>query len=109
MVELIETLKEKSRANNAPAWKRLAKELEKPARQRRSVNLYKVAKYCRDGEIAVVPGKLLGVGELDKPVTIAAFSFSKEAKSKVAKQGKALSIAELLEKHPKAEKVRIIG
>ena len=91
-------------------WKRVAKDLSKSARQRRVVNLYKINKYARDGETILVPGKVLSVGDLDKKVVVAAFSFSGEAKEKILKKnGSVLSIKELLKQNPQGKQVRILG
>ena len=106
--ELIETLKRKAFENKANIWKRIAEDLEGSTRNRKAVNLYTISQVLRDGEIALVAGKVLGDGEVGK-VTVAAYSFSESARSKILKTGKIMTINELLEKHPKGEKVRIIG
>ena len=90
-------------------WKRIAEDLEKPTRQRREVNLYKINKHTRQGETALVPGKVLSLGNIDKKLTIAAYQFSKQAKEKISKTGKAISIKELIKDNPKGKKIRIIG
>tara|TARA_Y100000310_G_C20299247_1_gene630967 strand:+ start:28 stop:387 length:360 start_codon:yes stop_codon:yes gene_type:complete len=91
-------------------WKRIAKDLSKPTRQRRVVNLYKINKYAKEGETIIVPGKVLSIGELDKKVNIAAYQFSTQAKIKIEnKQGSVITIKELLEKNPQGKKVRILG
>ena len=91
-------------------WKRVVKDLKKPTRQRRLVNVYKINKFARDGETVLVPGKVLSVGELDKKITVAAFQYSQFAKKKIEeKQGSALTISELFKKNPKAKGIRIIG
>jgi len=91
-------------------WKAAAKNLEKPSRQRRQVNIYKIDKHVQDGELALVPGKVLGVGELTKSVTVAAFAFSQEARNKIeASNGKILTIKELMKQNPKGKGVRILG
>src|SRR3989339_2205041 len=87
-------------------WKRVVKDLNKPSRQRRIVNLYKIEQYAQDGETILVPGKVLSVGEINKKVEVAALNFSAEAKEKIlAAKGKALSISELLMKNPEGKKV----
>ncbi len=107
---LIKKLKEKALAEGARLWWRVAEDLEKPTRQRREINLYKLDRFVQDGEIALVPGKVLGVGTVSKPVEVAAFAFSEEAKRKIVGQkGKAFSIEELLTKNPKPSAIRIIG
>jgi len=70
----------------------------------------KIEKYLRDGETAVVPGKLLSLGNLTKKAEIAAYQASQQTKEKIAKaNAKFLTIPELMKKNPKGEKVRIIG
>ena len=107
---LIRELKKKSIEEKVKLWKRIASDLEKPSRRRRIVNLFSLDKNTKDNETVIVPGKLLATGELNKKITIAAFSVSKEAKNKIKKNGSSLlSITELIEKNPKGKNVRIIG
>jgi len=103
---LIKDLKKTSLENKAPIWKRIALELEKSSRRRRSVNLYHINKYCENGETIVVPGKVLATGDLTKQIKVAAWSFSESASSKVKD---AISIHDLLKENPKGKNVRIIG
>ena len=107
MGALITALKRQAIEGQRPLWKRVASDLEKPSRQRRIVNLWKLDQYAKDGEIVIVPGKVLGDGQLTKKVTIAAYSYSAEAKKKLDKQ--ALTITELLKKHPDGKGIRIMG
>jgi len=91
-------------------WRRIVKDLKKPSRQRRIVNLYKINKYVKEGETIIVPGKVLSVGDLDKKVDIAALNFSNGAKEKIIEaKGKAMTIKELLQINPEGKKVRILG
>lgn len=95
---------------NASLWKRIAYDLEKPTRKRREVNVSRINKYINDNEIAVVPGKVLGAGEIKKSVIVAAWQFSEQAKEKILKaKGSCITIQELLKKKPKLSQVRIIG
>ena len=107
--KLIRELKEKSLAEGTKLWKRLAHDLEKPTRQRRSVNLYKLEKHAKVGETIVVPGKVLSVGEITKKLNVAAFQFSNEANQKINKVGKTMTIQQLMKDNPKGSKVRILG
>lgn len=97
-------------ARGSRFWKRILEELNKPSRQRRVVNVYKIDKYARPGETVIVPGKVLSVGELHKKVNVAAVNFSSGAKEKIIQaKGRALSIQELLQENPQGKKVRILG
>lgn len=106
---LIQELKKKSLEQDVKLWKRIALFLETPTRKGKVVNLYKLEKSVREDETAIVPGKVLGVGDLNKKLTIAAFKFSGSAADKINKVGKAITISELMEQNPKGSKVRIIG
>jgi len=98
------------KAISSPLWKRVIEDLKKSTRQRRTVNVYKIEKFARDGETILVPGKVLSVGEISKKVDVAAFSFSAEAKRKISeKKGRTLTIKELLQHNPDGKKVRILG
>lgn len=106
---LIDKLKVLGNKNNVPLWKRIARDLERPTRIRRKVNIYKINKYTRENEIALVPGKVLSMGELTKKVTVASYQFSDAAKEKINSVGKTISISELIKEDPKGKRIRIIG
>lgn len=107
--QLVQELKKTAIEKKAPLWKRIAVELEKPARNKRVVNLYKLEKFCKDGETVIVPGKVLGTGVLSKKITIIAFQYSDEALEKINKVGKALLIKDYVKQGTLAKGVRIIG
>lgn len=86
-------------------WKRVADELERPTRHMPSVNLSKIALHIREGEVALVPGKVLSLGQVSSKVSVAALQFSETARKKI---GKAMSIAELLKENPMGKKVRLL-
>ena len=96
------------RKTKAKVWIRIADELERATRNMPSVNIYKINKITRENEIAVIPGKVLGVGNLEKKITIAAFQFSETALEKINKTGKAISLQEAVKTNPKGLKVRIL-
>lgn len=108
-MELLQLLKKTAIENKAAVWKRVASDLEKSTRRRRIVNIYKIEKYTKDNDVIVVPGKVLGTGDLNKKVTVAAFNFSDEAYRKIKEKGNPVSIRELLEKNPKGSKIKLMG
>ncbi|MBI2103287.1 50S ribosomal protein L18e [Candidatus Woesearchaeota archaeon] len=98
------------KARSSPFWKRVASDLQKPTRQRRVVNVYKIEKFAQEGETILVPGKVLSVGDLHKKVAVAALTFSEDAARKIKEaKGSVLSIQELLKRNPEGKKVRILG
>jgi large subunit ribosomal protein L18e len=106
---LIEELKALSIKENVNIWKRIASDLERPTRNRRAVNLSRIARFTKADENVIVPGKVLGTGELTHKVNIAAFTVSKSALTKVGNNGTFMTIEEVMQKNPKGKNLRIIG
>ena len=109
LIRLIRELRSLANKEKVALWKKTAEYLQMPTRRRRVVNLYKIEKYTKDDETALIPGKVLSLGDFNKKITVAAYQFSNEAKEKINKTGKAISIQELIKKNPKGKKVRILG
>ncbi|QQG38554.1 MAG: 50S ribosomal protein L18e [Candidatus Woesearchaeota archaeon] len=106
---LIQELNRLGRDKNINLWRRIAEDLSKSTRSRREVNIDKIVKHTNDGEIALVPGKVLGIGDMTKKLTVAGWKFSKSAEDKINKNGRAISIETLIKENPGGKKVRIIG
>ncbi len=106
---LIEDLKRKSIETRNNFLREISEKLNKPRRQRVEVNLAHIERHTKKDEVIIVPGVVLGYGELTKPITISAWKFSKPAKEKIEKsKGKAISIEELVEKNPRGTNVKIL-
>lgn len=65
----------------------LARHLEKPKRNKKPVNVTKIGKFAQEREAVAVPGKVLGSGEIRKPVNVYALSFSESAREKITTAG----------------------
>jgi len=110
LVRLIDDLLKASAENNAKVWKDIAERLAKPLRNYAEVNIGKIDRYLKENEIAVVPGKVLGGGDLTKPVIVAAWRFSESARRKIESTGgRALSIRDLIKENPSGKNIRIIA
>lgn len=108
--DLIQDLKKLSKEKEINLWKRIATDLQKSNKKQRVVNLYKISELTKKGDTVIIPGKVLGTGELKHDVTIAAYKFSRQAKDKISdSKGKPLSIDELIKDNPDGKNVRIIG
>lgn len=118
LVECIEMLKRAAKEHDAPIWSRVAELLARPRSRRAEVNVSKIARYSSSkssssssstSSMIIVPGKVLGSGSIEYPVTVAAFSFSNTAVKKILNaKGNVLSIDELIRMNPKGTGVRII-
>lgn len=110
LVELISELEKKARENEAPIWRDVARRLESPSRNWAEVNVGKIARYAAENETIVVAGKVLGAGDIDKKVTIAAYRSSESSRKKVESAGgRVISLRALVEENPKGSNVRIMG
>ena len=91
-------------------FKSLAKGVSKPRRSRYEVNLSRIEKHAKANETVIVPGVVLGTGDLNKKVNVAAYRFSDSAKTKIEKSGgKCLTLDEFSESYRKGTKIRIMG
>ena len=110
LLTLIQDLKKTSNEQQAPIWKDVAERLEKPLRNWPEVNLSRIEKNLGADETALIPGKVLSPGNLTKKASIAAWSFTENAREKIKKAGgKALTIDELIKHNPKGKNIRILG
>lgn len=110
LVKLIDELKKTSYEHKAKIWKTVAVKLEKPLRNMAEVNLSRIERNAKNNETVIIPGKVLGSGDVNKPLTVAAFSFSDNAKKKIlCAKGKVFTIRELMEKNPEGSNIRIMG
>jgi len=109
LLTLIRSLKKGAHENDAAIWRELADELSSSSRKRVSVNLSRLNRCTREKETVVVPGKVLGSGKLEHPITVAAFAFSNQARARISQaKGKSISIPELMKGNPKGSNVKIM-
>jgi large subunit ribosomal protein L18e len=109
LTRLIGELQSAARAESAEIWRDIATRLGKPLSGWAEVNLGEVARTVQPKSVVVVPGKLLGGGDIDKPVVVASFKCSASARRKLeAAGGRAISISQLLKENPKGSGVVIM-
>lgn len=109
LIGLIQELKKKSREKQTEIWRYLAERLAVSKRCRIAVNISRLNRNTKEGDIVAVPGKVLGAGKANHPITVAAFSFSDRARSKILQaKGNCLSIKDLMEKNPEGINVKVM-
>jgi len=110
VIQMVKLLKQASVKNDAPIWSRLAKLALKTSSARRVVNLTKINDVTKENDVIVVPGKVLGTGNVLHKVTLSSFSISNSAAKKIIESGgKIISFSEMIEKFPTGKGVSIIG
>lgn len=108
--ELISQLDERGREEKAPFFSALAKKLNRPNRKGYEVNLFRLEKNAPAKSTIVVPGSVLGTGQITKPLTIAALRFSAGAEEKIRKAGgHTMSIEGFIEEKKSGKGVLIMG
>lgn len=106
--ELIVFLEKASKKNKAAIWKDMAMRIARPRKGFAQVNVGKIDRYTKEGNIAIVPGKVLGSGTLSHSVDVAALGFSMEAERKISSQGSCMNFRELVQKNPKGTGIIIL-
>jgi len=110
VIQMVKELKQASTKNDAPIWLKLAKLALKTSSSKRVVNLTKINDVTKEGEVIVVPGKILGTGNVSHKITLSSFSISNSAAKKIIESGgNIISFKEMIEKFPTGKGVRIIG
>lgn len=95
--------------SKSPFWKSVAFRLSTPRNLRAEVNLSKLSRMASDGFTLVVPGKVLGTGNMAEKTRVAAFAFSESAVEKIKKAGgKALTLEVLFKEDPMGKKVKLV-
>ena len=107
--ETIAALKRKGRQNKAAIWLCVAEFLGKPRRSRVAVNLSRIARNTKKGDVVAVPGKVLAAGSISHAVRIGAFGFSQTARAKIEKAGgSCVTLSKLADDRPEGSKVKIL-
>ena len=110
LIALIGDLKDQSRSTGSALWRDVALRLEKSRSNWAEPNLSRLSRFASEEKLILVPGKLLGSGDLSSKHTVAAYSVSTSAKAKIeAAGGEVVSIHDLMKKNPTGKGVYILG
>jgi len=108
--DIIALKKAAKKSEKGRLWKAVAEYLERSRSKRVAVNVGKIAKLTKPGDVVIVPGKVLGGGVIEHKVVVGAFTFSDSARSKIAAAGgEALLIKKFIEKYSGWKGVKLIG
>jgi large subunit ribosomal protein L18e len=102
LIRLITFLRKQS-----PFWLKFSMLLAKPKRIAIKANISRIDKIAKPNSVVVVPGKVLSDGELTKNITLAALSFSGNARQKLAK-AKIVKLEDLAKENKKGEGIILI-
>jgi ribosomal protein L18E len=104
--ELVETIRQ---AKKQKAWLEVARILSGPRRKITNINLDKLEKESKSGNVLVVAGKVLSMGDVKGKFKVAALGFSGKAKEKLKKaECETLSILDAIKLRPEGKGIKII-
>jgi len=110
VIQMAKELEAASKRNKAPIWSKLAEMSLKPSRARRVLNLGQIDKFVKDNDVVVVPGKVLGTGNISHKITLCSFSISTTGAKKItASGGKVVDFTHLIKNNPTGKGVKIVG
>ena len=78
--ELVETI---ILAKKNKGWNEVASIISSPRRLKLELNLDRLNKETKAGETAVIPGKILSLGKIEKKIKAVALAFSEKAREKL--------------------------
>jgi large subunit ribosomal protein L18e len=103
-------LEKHSKKSKQRIWKDASEAVLASRKNRPAVNIAQISRNSKEGAKILVPGKVLGLGSINHKVTVAAYSFSKDARAKIAASGgMCVSINEFMESTPSAKDVVLLG
>lgn len=104
--ELIETI---IQCKKNEAWINIGKIISSSRNNTPVVNLDKIDKESKEGDVIVVPGKVLSQGEVIKKIKLIALNFSQTAREKLNKSKiEFIILLEEIKKNPRAQGIKII-
>lgn len=110
VIQMAKELQVASKKNKAPIWSKLAEMALKPARTKRVLNLGQIDRFVNDNDVVVVPGKVLGTGNISHKITLCSFSISTNGAKKITQSGgKIIDFAHLIKDNPTGKGVKIVG
>ncbi|MBU0957417.1 MAG: 50S ribosomal protein L18e [Nanoarchaeota archaeon] len=105
-VELVGTILS---AKKADKWVKISHLISVPTRKQSKINLEEIDKNSQEGETILVPGKVLGVGDVSKKIRVVALKFSESAIKKLKdKKCEIVSVKEEIKVNPLAKGIKII-
>jgi large subunit ribosomal protein L18e len=109
IADTIDTLVRVSRESNSTMWRDIAERLSGGSRRYASINVGKINRLSKEGDIVIVPGSVLGSGVINKKVTLSALKISKSAMEKLQRSGSSFKpIKQFATENPKVKNPKIL-
>ena len=104
--EIIETM---LACKKNEAWLNVGQIISGSRKRMPIVNLDKIDKESKLGDVIVVPGKVLSQGDVTKKIKVVALDFSSNAKEKLAQsKSEMVKLIDEIKKNPEAKGIKIL-
>jgi len=91
------------------SWEIVAHKISIPRRKRLDLNLNEIDEKSKEGDIVVVPGKVLSKGQITKKIKISALGYSESAMKKLKTSKTEFNfINEEIKSNPEAKKIKLL-
>ena len=109
-VKLGYRLEKHSKKSKQRIWKDASRAVLASRKNRPVVNIASISRNSKEGAKVLVPGKVLGLGTINHKVIVAAYSFSKDARAKIAASGgSCVDINEFMDSISSVKDVVLLG
>ncbi len=103
-------LEKAAHGNEAPIWSKIIKMARGSISADRVVNIKKIAEHTNEGDSVIVPGKVLGVGDIPHKITLYSFSISEPAAKIITKAGGSVKpVEDAVKNHPTGKGLIMLG
>ncbi len=109
-IQTLTLLRQAGKKSGRRVWHDMSNRLESHKSQMSNVNISKVSTLTKEGDVVLIPGKVLGGGIIDHKIHIGAFSFSGVAVEKIRRaDGEPLSVQAFIQKYMNHKGLIILG
>lgn len=109
-IQTLTLLRQAGKRSERRVWRDMSNRLESHKSQMSNVNISKVSKLTKEGDVVIIPGKVLGSGIIDHKIHIGAFAFSGVAIEKIRRaDGEPLSVQAFIQKYINHKGLIILG
>ena len=88
----------------------MVKETKMARGAKKVVNIKKIAEHTNEGDSVIVPGKVLGIGDIPHKITLYSFSISESAAKIITKAGGSVKpVEDAVKNHPTGKGLIMLG
>jgi len=92
-----------------PAWEKIIKKVSGSRRKRLELNLDEIDNQTKDNDLVIIPGRVLGKGNIKKKIKISAMKYTESAKEKLKESKIEFNlIEEEIKSNPEGKGIKVL-